>query len=143
MTSTEPTQIVDDRCHHCARLPEADGDHSCTCPHPDETCPDHMSFERRDGLMSEPTDAEVEAAARTAFRATGDHRRDAAVALTAAYEIHDPALEKRLREQIVSDIMAEYTKVAADEGVTLESDRIITAICSGLLRARLIVLRGE
>jgi hypothetical protein len=28
-------------CHHCGRLPEADGDHSCTCPHPDETCPDH------------------------------------------------------------------------------------------------------
>lgn len=28
-------------CRHCGKPPEADGDHSCTCPHPDDFCPDH------------------------------------------------------------------------------------------------------
>jgi hypothetical protein len=86
---------------------------------------------------TEPTQDEIEVARRQCPYPT------VASALAAAYEIHDPALEKRLREQIATEIVAEYTKVAADEGVTLESDRIITAICSGFLRARLIVLRGE
>jgi hypothetical protein len=25
-------------CHHCGRLPDEDGDHSCTCPTPDSEC---------------------------------------------------------------------------------------------------------
>lgn len=25
-------------CHHCGRLPEGDGDHSCLCPTPDSEC---------------------------------------------------------------------------------------------------------
>lgn len=28
-------------CAHCGAPPEADGDHSCPCPHRDEDCPDH------------------------------------------------------------------------------------------------------
>lgn len=28
-------------CRHCGALPEADGDHSCPCPHSDQNCPDH------------------------------------------------------------------------------------------------------
>jgi hypothetical protein len=28
-------------CHHCGSPPDADGDHSCPCPHRDEDCPDH------------------------------------------------------------------------------------------------------
>jgi hypothetical protein len=50
----------------------------------------------------------------------------ARAALTAAYAIHDPAVEARLREQIAAEIGDEYDKVAADEGATLETDRIIT-----------------
>lgn len=30
-----------DRCRHCGKPPEADGDHSCPCPHRDDDCPDH------------------------------------------------------------------------------------------------------
>lgn len=28
-------------CRHCGKYPEADGDHSCPCPHTDAECPDH------------------------------------------------------------------------------------------------------
>jgi hypothetical protein len=27
-----------ERCRHCGKRPEADGDHNCTCPHPDLYC---------------------------------------------------------------------------------------------------------
>jgi hypothetical protein len=30
-----------DLCHHCGKPDEADGDHSCSCPHRDEVCADH------------------------------------------------------------------------------------------------------
>lgn len=30
-----------ERCRHCSKPPEADGDHTCTCPYPDDFCPDH------------------------------------------------------------------------------------------------------
>lgn len=38
------TRIVWDdelHCRHCGRAPDADGDHTCPCPHPDGLCPDH------------------------------------------------------------------------------------------------------
>lgn len=28
-------------CHHCAKAPELDGDHSCPCPYTDAECPNH------------------------------------------------------------------------------------------------------
>ena len=31
----------DARCRHCGKPPEADGDHTCPCPNPDDFCPDH------------------------------------------------------------------------------------------------------
>jgi len=33
------------RCHHCGKLPDADGDHSCPCPYPDDECPDHWMIQ--------------------------------------------------------------------------------------------------
>lgn len=30
-----------ERCKHCGAGPDADGDHSCPCPHTDADCPDH------------------------------------------------------------------------------------------------------
>lgn len=33
--------IDEDRCYHCGKLPDADGDHSCPCPYSDEDCPNH------------------------------------------------------------------------------------------------------
>lgn len=29
-------------CHHCGSPPDPDGDHSCPCPTPDDTCIDHQ-----------------------------------------------------------------------------------------------------
>ena len=28
-------------CRHCQTVGRIGEDHTCTCPHPDETCPDH------------------------------------------------------------------------------------------------------
>jgi hypothetical protein len=35
------TAEAGDACHHCGRLPEADGDHTCTCPFTDSECLEH------------------------------------------------------------------------------------------------------
>jgi hypothetical protein len=34
------------RCSHCGKLPEADGDHSCTCPNRDSNCLEHPPWHR-------------------------------------------------------------------------------------------------
>lgn len=31
----------EDRCKHCGKRPEADGDHNCPCPYSDADCPNH------------------------------------------------------------------------------------------------------
>jgi hypothetical protein len=37
-----PWPVALGTCSHCGRLgSDPDGDHSCPCPHPDATCPDH------------------------------------------------------------------------------------------------------
>lgn len=28
-------------CYHCGKMPDADGDHDCSCPNPDGSCPAH------------------------------------------------------------------------------------------------------
>lgn len=68
----------------------------------------------------------------------GYERSHAHAALAAAL----PLLERRIREQVASEIEAEYRRVAANEGATSESDRVITAICNGLDRARRIARGG-
>lgn len=30
--------VLTDSCHHCGRMPEADGDHTCLCPMPNSEC---------------------------------------------------------------------------------------------------------
>lgn len=57
----ELLRLIDgpDACRHCGRLPEADGDHSCTCPYSDAECPDHpappLLAERPHGRTSNPS----------------------------------------------------------------------------------------
>jgi len=38
---SEHTAEEDAPCRHCGKPPEADGDHSCSCPYPNDFCPDH------------------------------------------------------------------------------------------------------
>lgn len=47
MTDSSPAMrratetAVLDGCRHCGALPDADGDHTCPCPNPDDDCPTH------------------------------------------------------------------------------------------------------
>ena len=44
---------ADSLCLHCEKPPEADGDHTCPCPYPDDKCPVHFPANGRSGASDE------------------------------------------------------------------------------------------
>jgi hypothetical protein len=49
--------IRPDLCRHCGKPPEADGDHNCPCPNPDDFCPDHPRREDPWNQRTRPGDS--------------------------------------------------------------------------------------